>query len=95
MTFVGRLESGVPFDSKRIFGSIHDYIYIYESSPPTPNPTTLTAVPNFYDTTSILPINEPVNVILNYNGDDDYNEAKNQFFTAKDGTKIQIYNTNK
>ena len=93
MTFVGRLESGVPFDSKRIFGSIHDYIYIYESSPPTPKPTTLTAVPNFYETTSVLPIKEPVNVILNYNGDDDYNEDKNQFFTAKDGTtKIPIYN---
>ena len=34
------------------------------------------------------------NIILNYNGDDDYNEAKNQFFTAKDGTRIPIFNTN-
>lgn len=44
--------------------------------------------------TSVLPINEPVNVILNYNGDDDNNEDKNLFFTTTDGTKIPIYNTN-
>ena len=44
--------------------------------------------------TSILPINEPVNIILNYNGDDDYNEDKNQFFKSTDGTTKPIYNTN-
>lgn len=84
MTFSGVLENGVSFDSKRIFGSKNDRVDV---------PTTLTEVPNF-DTTSVLPIKEPMNIILNYNGDDDYNEAKNQFFTAKDGTKIPIYNTN-
>jgi hypothetical protein len=45
--------------------------------------------------TSILPIKEPVNIILNYNGDDDYDEDKNQFFTAKDGTTIPMYTPNK
>ena len=84
MTFSGVLENGVSFDSKRIFGSNMVTVDL---------PTTLTEVPNF-DTTSVLPIKEPMNIILNYNGDDDYNEAKNQFFTAKDGTRIPIFNTN-
>ena len=45
--------------------------------------------------TSILPIKEPVNIILNYNGDDDYDEDKNQFFKAKDGTTIPMYTPDK
>jgi len=56
-------------------------------------------IPNKSNTTqyqiiSVLPINEPVNVILNYNGDDDYNEAENEYYKDSSGNKQQIYNTN-
>ena len=88
-------ENNYIINNRLIFGVTNsDTIFkIYkkpsESSSYTPH--TFSPIGN---ATSVLPINEPVNVILNYNGDDDYNEAKNQFFTANDGTKIQIYNTN-
>ena len=50
---------------------------------------------------SPLPINEPVNVILNYNGDDDYTQDENEFLRNPDGSikktnngkPISIYNT--
>ena len=50
---------------------------------------------------SPLPIKEPVNIILNYNGDDDYNEDENEFLRNPDGSikklsngkPISIYNT--
>jgi hypothetical protein len=88
MTFSGVLENGVSFDSKLIFGQ--NAFNRVLSTTPMISPL----VPTFSANTSVLPIKEPMNIILNYNGDDDYNEAKNQFFTAKDGTKIPIYNTN-
>lgn len=46
-------------------------------------------------TSSILPINEPVNIILNYNGDDDYKEDEDEFLRDSDGniTTQSIYNT--
>jgi hypothetical protein len=48
-----------------------------------------------------LPINEPVNIILNYNGDDDYTQDENEFLRNPDGSikkmsngkPISIYNT--
>ena len=45
-------------------------------------------------TSSILPINEPVNIILNYNGDDDYKEDEDEFLRDSDGniTTQSIYN---
>lgn len=50
---------------------------------------------------SPLPINEPVNIILNYNGDDDYTQDENEFLRDSDGNikkmnngkPISIYNT--
>jgi hypothetical protein len=97
ITLVGN-KDGVPFNSRLIFGatSSQTTFQIYKKLPRPPEP----AVPYKFtpivngNATSVLPINEPVNVILNYNGDDDYNEDKNQFFTAKDGTITPMYNTN-
>ena len=98
ITLVGN-KNGVPFDSRLIFGvtSSQTTFTIYKKPPPA---LVASAVPYTFNpivngnATSVLPINEPVNVILNYNGDDDYNEDKNLFFTTTDGTKIPIYNTN-
>ena len=50
---------------------------------------------------SPLPIKEPINIILNYNGDDDYNEDEGEFLRDSDGNikkmnngkPISIYNT--
>jgi len=52
-------------------------------------------------TSSPLPIKEPVNIILNYNGDDDYTQDENEFLRNPDGSikkmsngkPISIYNT--
>ena len=41
-----------------------------------------------------LPINEPVNVILNYNGNDDYIQDENEYYTDSSGNKQPIYNKN-
>ena len=41
-------------------------------------------------TSSSLPINEPVNVILNYNGDDDYNEDEDEFLRDSSGNIIKV-----
>ncbi len=56
-------------------------------------------IPNKSNTTqykiiSVLPINEPVNIILNYNGDDDYNEAENEYYKDSSGNKQNIFNRN-
>jgi hypothetical protein len=47
-----------------------------------------------------LPIKEPMNIILNYNGDDDYNEDEGEFLRDSDGNikkvngkPVSIYNT--
>jgi len=88
MTFSGVLENSVSFDSKLIFGQ-----NAFNRGLST-TPMISSFAPTFSANTSVLPINEPMNIILNYNGDDDYDEDQNQFFTAKDGTKIPIYNTN-
>ena len=88
ITLVGN-KDGVPFDSRLIFGNTSTTFQIKK------RPDAHTFYPNVNgNATSVLPLNEPVNVILNYNGDDEYNEDKNQFFTAEDGTKKPIYNTN-
>lgn len=98
ITLVGN-KNGVPFDSRLIFGvtSSQTTFTIYKKPPPDlvapAAPYTFNPIVNG-NATSVLPRNEPVNVILNYNGDDDYNEDKNLFFTTTDGTKIPIYNTN-
>ena len=49
---------------------------------------------------SPLPIKEPINIILNYNGDDDYNEDEGEFLRDSDGNikkvdgkPVSIYNT--
>uniref|UniRef100_A0A6C0I2P3 Uncharacterized protein n=1 Tax=viral metagenome TaxID=1070528 RepID=A0A6C0I2P3_9ZZZZ len=50
---------------------------------------------------SPLPIKEPVNIIFNYNGDDDYTQDENEFLRNPDGSikktnngkPISIYNT--
>ena len=103
ITLVGN-NDGVPFDSRLIFGvvtSSQTTFTIYKKLPPPPpppapapaapyTPYTFNPIVNG-NATSVLPINEPVNVILNYNGDDDNNEDKNLFFTTTDGTKIPIY----
>jgi hypothetical protein len=92
ITLVGNKDGvGVPFDSRLIFGVTTSQTTFTIFKKPAAH--TFNPIVNG-NATSVLPINEPVNVILNYNGDDDYNEAKNQFFTANDGTKIEIYNTN-
>jgi hypothetical protein len=52
-------------------------------------------------TSSPLPINEPVNIILNYNGDDDYIQDEDEFVRdssgnikkMNNGKPISIYNT--
>jgi len=44
-------------------------------------------------TSSTLPINEPINVILNYNGNDDYNEDENEYYKDSSGNNQPIYNT--
>ena len=94
MTFSGVLENSVSFDSKLIFGQNESYKDIYTTPMISPLVPTFYANTSVLQNTSVLPIKEPMNIILNYNGDDDYNEAKNQFFTAKDGTTKPIYNTN-
>ena len=63
--------------------------------------TLFTPKQTYQITSSPLPINEPVNVILNYNGNDDYNEDENEFLRNPDGSikkmnngkPISIYNT--
>jgi hypothetical protein len=46
--------------------------------------------PTYQITSSPLPINEPVNVILNYNGDDDYTQDENEFLRDSKGNIIQV-----
>lgn len=41
-------------------------------------------------TSSTLPIKEPVNIILNYNGDDDYTQDENEFLRDSKGNIIQV-----
>lgn len=41
-------------------------------------------------TSSPLPIKEPVNIILNYNGDDDYTQDENEFLRDSKGNIIQV-----
>lgn len=55
--------------------------------------TLFTPKQTYQITSSPLPINEPVNVILNYNGNDDYNEDKNEYYKDSSGNKKPIYNT--
>jgi len=47
---------------------------------------------NYVLTSSSLPISEPVNIILNYNGDDDYIEDEN--YVDASGNPKPIYNKN-
>jgi hypothetical protein len=47
--------------------------------------TTNALFPIYQITSSTLPINEPVNIILNYNGDDDYKEDEDVFLRDSDG----------
>ena len=54
--------------------------------------TFFTPQPTYQITSSILPINEPVSIILNYNGDDDFNEDENEYYTDSSGKKQPIYN---
>ena len=44
-------------------------------------------------TSSPLPINEPVNIILNYNGDDEYIQDENEYYKDSSGNNQPIYNT--
>jgi hypothetical protein len=55
--------------------------------------TLITPNQRYQLTSSPLPVKEPVNIILNYNGDDDYNEDKNEYYTDSSGNKQPIYNT--
>jgi hypothetical protein len=55
--------------------------------------TLFTPKQTYQITSSPLPINEPVNVILNYNGNDDYNEDENEYYKDSSGIKQPIYNT--
>jgi hypothetical protein len=55
--------------------------------------TLITPNQRYQLTSSPLPVKEPVNIILNYNGDDDYNEDKNEYYTDSSGIKQSIYNT--
>jgi len=52
----------------------------------TTNPTNTTPIIMF-------PIREPVNIILNYNGDDDYNEDETEYVYDSSGNKQPIYNS--
>ena len=56
--------------------------------------TLFTPQPTYQITSSILPVKEPINIILNYNGDDDFNEDENEYYTDSSGNKQPIYNTN-
>ena len=62
--------------------------------------TLFTPKQTYQITSSMLPIKEPVNIILNYNGDDDYNEDEGEFLRDSDGNikkvdgkPVSIYNT--
>ena len=63
--------------------------------------TLFTPQQTYQITSSTLPINEPVNIILNYNGDDDYKEDEDEFLRDSDGNILKdgngkprsIYNT--
>lgn len=55
--------------------------------------TLFTPQPRYQITSSILPVKEPINIILNYNGDDDFNEDENEYYTDSSGNKQPIYNT--
>ena len=55
--------------------------------------TLITPNQRYQLTSSPLPVKEPVNIILNYNGDDDYNEDKNEYYTDSSGNKQSVYNT--
>jgi len=54
--------------------------------------TKYVSFPRYQITSSSLPISEPVNIILNYNGDDDYIEDEN--YKDASGNPRPIYNTN-
>ena len=56
--------------------------------------TLFTPQPIYQITSPILPVKEPINIILNYNGDDDFNEDENEYYTDSSGNKQPIYNTN-
>jgi len=56
--------------------------------------TLFTPQPTYQITSSILPVKEPINIILNYNGDDDFNEDENEYYTDSSGNKQPIYNIN-
>lgn len=49
--------------------------------------------PIYQITSSPLPIKEPVNIILNYNGDDDYIQDENEYYKDSSGNNQPIYNT--
>ena len=56
--------------------------------------TLFTPQPIYQITSPILPVKEPINIILNYNGDDDFNEDENEYYTDSSGNKQPIYNKN-
>jgi hypothetical protein len=55
--------------------------------------TLFTPKQTYQITSSMLPIKEPVNIILNYNGDDDYTQDENEYYTDSSGNNQPIYNT--
>lgn len=56
--------------------------------------TLFTPQPTYQIMSSVLPVKEPVSIILNYNGDDDFNEDENEYYTDSSGIKQPIYNIN-
>jgi len=52
--------------------------------------TLFTPKQTYQITSSLLPIKEPVNIILNYNGDDDYIQDENEFLRDSKGNIIQV-----
>ena len=52
--------------------------------------TLFTPKQTYQITSSTLPIKEPVNIILNYNGDDDYTQDENEFLRDSKGNIIQV-----
>jgi hypothetical protein len=55
--------------------------------------TLITPKQTYQIMSSTLPIKEPVNIILNYNGNDDYNEDENEYYKDSSGNNQPIYNT--
>ena len=69
-------------------------LYIDATCKLTISSTLFTPKQTYKITSSLLPIKEPVNIILNYNGDDDYIQDEDEFLRDSSGNIIQaIYNT--